>query len=80
MATLETMKGVSVGKSIGNSFGNCQPVFSFLGRTGVSSIRVFLFFVFATLWEPLIKVVLAGSRLGTSGVFHERGFTKQVLI
>ena len=43
MATLETMKGVGIGKSIGNSLGSLifsrLVFFRTLGRTGASSFR-----------------------------------------
>ena len=90
MATLETMKGVGLGKSIGNSFGNlkctCLFVFSrILGRTGTSLIRggfleVPTKKIRGVFWPNLVGAfkVLPGNGLGKPDVFNQGGFINHV--
>ena len=90
MAILETMKGVSIGKSTGNSFGNlklcCSRLIDFGPEMDVFRQRGGWEVppqtnrgVFWPNHAGAFEVVLAGSRLGKPGVFNQKRFIYHVL-
>ena len=73
METLETMKGVSLGKSSGNSFGSMLAVWNY-GKGGLYSKGILA----VPRLVGAFTVVLPGSRLGKLG--DQREFVHQVPI